>query len=102
MPGLQDFSVYTGEDFDQTLTWTDNSGNPVNLTGYSASMTMSTTGIAPVITLGGTLGTIRIQIAHSVISAASPFSVSYRLFLVNTVPETECLFAGTFRTLLCL
>ena len=63
--------IEQGTTFSKTLTWKDSSGNPINLTGYTARMqfrrsaasadalyTASSTGGQ--ITMGGALGTVAI------------------------------------------
>jgi hypothetical protein len=37
-PATWDFTIYGGADFERTLTWSDDEGDPVDLTGYSAEM----------------------------------------------------------------
>lgn len=67
-------SIDQGRDWYLTVTWNDSSGNPVNLTGYTASFGMSqgfnpaislalTTGSG--ITLGGSAGTISLHATYS-------------------------------------
>jgi len=37
-PGLHDFTYYRGATDLRSVTWKDSNGNPVDLTGYTASM----------------------------------------------------------------
>jgi hypothetical protein len=71
-------SVWAGQTFQDILTLQDSSGNPINLTGYTAEMQIrpyvqapdpaffTWTDTAGNIVLGGTAGTIAFDIASSV------------------------------------
>lgn len=37
-PGIEDFTIYQGADFDQYLLWKDSDGNVVDVSGYTARM----------------------------------------------------------------
>lgn len=73
-PGRYHLNVYQGATFDKTFTWKDSDGNLVNLTGYTARAMVreDIDDVEPVmefntggggITLGGALGTIRLQVS---------------------------------------
>lgn len=69
MPGQHTFRVEPGDTWVTTLTWTDSAGALVNLTGYSATLTirsvdgttLTTLTSGSGITLGGAAGTIAIS-----------------------------------------
>jgi len=77
-PGYLDLNCWQGANFDYTLTW-ETAGTPVNLTGYSARMQVRSnydSGTAVVsltngtgITLGGTAGTILLEMNASTTAA---------------------------------
>lgn len=102
-PGLANFSAQTNQDFDYTLTWTVD-GSAVNLSGgsaimqlrddpsSSASLTISTTSG---ITLGGTAGTIRLQITDAQLGALTPGVYDYDLLVSQGTAETPLL-RGSF------
>lgn len=63
--------IVQGADFDETLTWTID-GTPVNLTGYTAALRIGVRGTTRLeltsgagLTLGGSAGTIRVQISDT-------------------------------------
>jgi hypothetical protein len=106
MAGAYNFAVYNGEDLDSTLTWyLSAGGGTVDLTDYTASLTMSnetgyvstTSGSNGVITLGGAAGTIRLQVNKTALAQFLGTTVQYRLFMTAGSGETRCLLAGTFR-----
>ena len=77
--GKLDIVVEEGADFFLHLTWLDNSGDAIDLTGYSAAMKIKEavggtlidnliTGSSE-ITLGGSAGTIQVDIGASVTAA---------------------------------
>ena len=76
--GKLDIVVEEGADFFLHLTWLDNSGSAIDLTGYSAAMKIKeAVGGALIddltssleITLGGSAGTIQVDIGGSVTAA---------------------------------
>ena len=77
-PGVLDMSCYQGANFDYTLTW-QAGGSAVNLSGYSARMQVRDSydaGTAIVsltsgtgITLGGTAGTIILELSATATAA---------------------------------
>lgn len=85
-----DFIFDAGADVVATLTWKDASGNPIDLTGYTAIMAMTAPGSAPDLTLtqssgltlGGAAGTISFDIpASTTINWAA--GVTYTLFVTS-------------------
>lgn len=115
MAGTYNFDSYVGEDFDRILTWGPDSLNPpsaggpvVDLTDYTASMTLGTTedfidtsdGDNGSITLGGIDGTIRLFISAENKEQFTDQTINYRLYMTATGSgQTMCLFEGTFRVL---
>lgn len=111
MAGAFTFRVVIHEDFDRVLTWSTSStpvsqgGTPVDLTGFTAFMSVgaaenfitTTSGPNGLITLGGTAGTLRLQIPAAVLSTFAVGGTDYRLFVTNAVPETACLLSGTIQ-----
>jgi hypothetical protein len=106
-PGRLDMSCYQGASFDYTLTWLS-AGAPVNLTGYTGRMQVrdgydagsaivsltSGTGI----TLGGTAGTILVELTATqtaAIDATPSGQYVYDLELVSGATVTR-LVEGTF------
>lgn len=92
-PGSLDFLMPKGSTFSRTLTWKI-SGNPVNLTDYTARMQARTSHISGTvvldmttangkITLGGTAGTITLSLTASETAAITAQSLSYDLELVS-------------------
>lgn len=81
--------------FNLNILWTDNTGNPVNLTGYSADLrivdsdgvtdllTLSTVTPPGGITLGGILGTIILTIPASITALLPINSFKYDLLLTD-------------------
>lgn len=104
MAGTFTFVMYTGEDFDFTLTWLNSSGNPVNVSGYTGEFIIGEgmidiPGAQGSVTMGGDAGTIRLYIPKEVTEPLSPIARPYRLFITDTTTnETSCLLAGMFRT----
>lgn len=103
--GVYDITIEQGATFQMDLTWKDNTGNPINLSGYSARMQIRTsydaedtlvslTSGGGDITLGGALGTIAITIAASVTQNLQIDEAVYDLELVNGLTVTR-LIQGT-------
>lgn len=80
---IYNITLNQGSDFDQTFTWKDSAGDPIDLTGYTARMSikenynsssslLSLTTANSRITLGGALGTIALHIDGSDISDITP------------------------------
>ena len=79
-------------DFDLAVTWKDSTGTPVNLTGYSATFSISAgtnktplvTVVSPTnITLGGSAGTIVIAIPYATTNTLGEGSFWGELRLVS-------------------
>lgn len=92
-PGSLDFLMPKGSTFSRTLTWKV-SGSPVNLTGYTARMMARTSHISETIvldmttsngkiSLGGTAGTITLNLSATETAAITATSLSYDLELVS-------------------
>lgn len=100
--GIYDITIEQGATFTLSLTWKDSTGNPVNLTGYSARMQVRTsyeaedtlvslTSSGGDIVLGGALGTIIITIAASATQTLQLDEAVYDLELVNGATVTRLL-----------
>ena len=94
MANRYDLTIQQGATFSIVATWKDSAGTPVNLTGYTAAMTLrdSYTAAGTVlylssgtgITLGGTAGTITILAAATATAAlTAPSSGVYDLELIT-------------------
>lgn len=92
MAGVYNFTIEQGTDFARTLTWSTGSpASPVNLTGYSAAMQIRTSSAEPIvsltngsgITLGGSAGTIAIEIPSATTSTFNFNTARYDLKLVD-------------------
>lgn len=79
-------------DFDLAVTWKDSTGNPVNLTGYTATFTIAAgTNKPPLasvtsptgITLGGVAGTILVKIPYATTNTLGEGSFWAELRLVS-------------------
>ena len=100
--GIYDITIEQGATFQMSLTWNDNTGSPINLSGYSARMQVRTsyeaeetlvslTSLGGDIVLGGALGTIAITIAASVTETLQIDEGVYDLELVNGLTVTRLL-----------
>ena len=109
MAGTYTFTVIEGEDFTPALTWIQPDGyTPVDLTGWAAQfiaddgdgnpllMVTTTPSASGSVTLGGTAGTIQINIPAAVIAAASFTPAAYRLLMTSAGNITTCLLRGKF------
>lgn len=102
-PGTWDTELPQGATWDITLTWAID-GSPVNLTGYSARLQLReqynsataslslTSGSG--LTLGGALGTIRIQVSATATAALEARRYKYDLELVSGGGEVTRLLEG--------
>jgi hypothetical protein len=105
-PAAFNFTILQGRTFNYSFTWTDGSGNPVDLTGYTAQMycrynltdttpflqlTTSNGGIA----LGGTSGTITLSASTSTTSALTAGIGVYDLELISGSGIANSLLVGT-------
>lgn len=102
----QDLTIEQGATFDDTWTWTDSNGDPVNLTGYTAraqvrsQVTSSSTVVSVTsgngLTLGGVAGTIRMQLSAATTAAlTAPFSGVWDLEVESSGGVVTRLFSGT-------
>jgi len=100
--GIYDITIEQGATFALTATWKDNTGSPINLSGYSARMQVRTsyeaeetlvslTSSGGDIVLGGALGTIVITIAASVTQGLQINEGVYDLELINGATVTRLL-----------
>lgn len=104
-PGKYNITAYQGATYDLSLTWTIG-GTAVDLTNYSAAMQVRTAANATAtvfsltngtgITLGGTAGTIGINIDSTAMGAAAAGQYVYDLEL-NSGSEVTRLIQGTFQ-----
>lgn len=106
-PAKYRFECRQGSTFRRVFTWTVN-GQPVNLTGRTARMEVRTKPeassvvltVTPYITLGGTAGTVDINIPASVLANIAPRTGSkfyvYDLEIVSG-QEVTTLLAGRFQ-----
>lgn len=103
-PGRYNITAYQGATYDLDLTWKTN-GSAVNLTNYTAAMQVRAAANASSaiislangsgITLGGTAGTININISATAMGSATPGQYVYDLEL-NSGGTVYRLIQGTF------
>jgi hypothetical protein len=107
-PGRLNLNCYQGASFDYTLTW-QTGGSAVNLTGYSARMqvretydsasTLVSLTSGTGITLGGTAGTILLELSATqtaAIDSTPNGQYVYDLELASSVGYVTRLVEGTF------
>ncbi len=93
-PGTYNFTIYQGATFTYTLTWKDDAGTPIDITGFTAvlqfreSRDASTTFLtlstaAGGITLGGAAGTITLAISATDTTAITVTGGVYDLKLTS-------------------
>jgi len=103
--GIYNITVEQYATFSLPLLWEDASGNPINLTGYTAdldvkdvqgnlvtTLTTSNGGI----TLGGSAGTIALSLSATQTSALGPGIYSYDLLLTSGSGIKTRLIEGSF------
>ncbi len=101
-PAKHNFYVYRGATFSEQIEWKDESGTPVNLTGFTARMHMRETLEAADpfltlttenggITLGGGAGTIQLLASATQTTAIIATSGVYDLELVSGANVTRLL-----------
>jgi hypothetical protein len=103
-PAKYNITAYQGATYDLNLTWAIG-GTAVNLTGYTAAMQVRTnpSDASPVlsmtsgtgITLGGTAGTIAVNVSASTMGSATPGNYVYDLEL-NSGGQVTRLIQGAF------
>lgn len=102
-PGKYKIEARQGQTYDKTFTWRVDD-LPVNVTGFTADMQVRSSWdssavvleAGPFITLGGTLGTVRVNIPAGTIAAITPGRYQYDLELDNGGTVTTLL-AGVFQ-----
>lgn len=102
-PGKYKIEARQGQTYDQTFTWQVNDA-AVNVTGFTAAMQVRSSwdsddvvlNAGGFITLGGTLGTVRVNIPAGTIAAITPGRYQYDLELANGGTVTTLL-AGVFQ-----
>lgn len=104
----EDLRCVMGKTFTHTWVWTDSENEPIELTGYSASMKvrMSEFVSTPVIeslststggiVLGATDGTIRIDLSSAETAVLTPGTYAYNLFLTNPLLSVDEFARGLF------
>lgn len=101
-PAKHNFYVYRGATFSEQIEWKDESGTPVNLTGFTARMHMRETLEAADpfltlttenggITLGGVAGTIQLLASATQTTAITATSGVYDLELASGANVTRLL-----------
>lgn len=102
-PAKYKIATRQGDTLDRTFTWEVNSA-PVNLTGFTADMQVRSSAESSTvvldagnfITLGGTLGTVRVNIPAGTIGDLEPGRYVYDLE-VNNGGTVTTLLAGVFQ-----
>ena len=98
-----DIVIEQSASFSTTLTWLDSEGVPVDLTSYSALLEGKDASGAiiltwtenDVITLGGSLGTIAMDVDDSVTAAYTFDELTYCLVLTDTLSFATRLLKGS-------
>lgn len=101
------FTADKGATFSQQIKWKDATRTPINLTGYTAVMTIRQKTTNPVtvltlttenggITLGGAEGTIRIDITAAQTDAIVAGPYTYTLEVTSSSNEVTRLLMGAF------
>lgn len=101
-PAKHNFYVYRGATFSEQIEWKDESGTPVNLTGFTARLHMRETLEAADpfltlttenggITLGGVAGTIQLLASATQTTAITAISGVYDIELVSGANVTRLL-----------
>lgn len=103
-PGVYDFTIRQGGTFSRRLTWKDDAGAPINLTGYTARMQIRTPDNGTIllslttenggITLGGVLGTITLAITAAATAALNWVYGLYDLELIAPGGDVVALLEG--------
>lgn len=103
MAGKHDFVLVTNTDWTPSLLWLDASGSPVNLTGFTAAMMIRswpdsaqlaslTSGSG--ITLGGSAGTIALNLPKASTATIPAGVAKYDLLMTNGAGSTSALLYG--------
>lgn len=104
--GIYNIASEQGATFTRTITWKDNAGSPINLTGYTARMQVrddysSTSAVLTLttenggITLGGSAGTIVLTATATATAALTDGDYVYDLELILGSTVTR-LIQGSF------
>lgn len=104
MAGRYDFTIVTNTDFSRVLTWSDASGDPVAMPGWSAHLQVRGWPVATLLAnlstaAGGIVldpanGTIALSLAAAVTATIPAGVAKYDLFVTNLTPATACLLYG--------
>ena len=104
-PGLLNLTFSQGATWKLAMTYTDNAGAPINLTGYTARMQArpsyeSDTTVLSLtngtgLTLGGTAGTINLLVAASATAAIDADQYVYDLEIASASNEVTRVVQGT-------
>lgn len=105
--GDYDFTVDQGATFNNVLTWKNSDNTPINLTGYTARMQVRADYDATVIvleltttngriTLGGSAGTITLNVAATVMAAVNYGKYVYDIELISSGGVVTRLLMGNF------
>jgi hypothetical protein len=107
-PGDYDITAYQGADYDQSFT-VSQGGTALNWTGYTAKMQVreaadSTAYLLSLangsgITLGGTAGTILVNISNAQSAAISAGSYAYDLELISGSSAVTRILQGAFNVI---
>ena len=107
-PGDYDITAYQGADYDQSFT-VSQGGTALNWTGYTAQMQVreaadSTAYLLSLangsgITLGGTAGTILVNISNAQSAAISAGSYAYDLELISGSSAVTRILQGAFNVI---
>ena len=107
-PGDYDITCYQGADYDQSFT-VSQGGTALNWTGYTAQMQVreavdSTAYLLSLangsgITLGGTAGTILVNISNAQSAAVSAGSYAYDLELISSSSAVTRILQGAFNVI---
>lgn len=99
LAGIANITIEQGAALSQLIQWKDKSGNPVNLTGYSAKFQVraSKEDTIPIVslthssglTLGGANGTIAVSIADSATATYTFTKAYYDLWLSPASPANS-------------
>lgn len=105
MAATYNLAIEQGADYQRQLTWFDDAGLPVNLTGWTAKMQLRTKASSETvllelthtggITLGGTNGTILIQINNTTTASFGFVSAVYDLELTSGSGQVTRLLQGS-------
>lgn len=101
-----DISADQGSDLDTLITYTDDAGHAVNLTGCSVRMQVRQFAGSPnswltltssdSLILGGVAGTIRVTISSTALSSVKPGNYVYDIELVDTASKVTKILSGNF------